>query len=83
MKISTAVALLLALCSTSALALQERTLPVPAASEQAQHAQTNYISQFSNDDNDGAIAQAYGQGLCSPSAASNCTSSFSTAVPHK
>ncbi|MBB1200004.1 hypothetical protein EGM70_06775 [Enterobacteriaceae bacterium 89] len=58
MKVLTAVTLTLLLSSTSALAFQER--PVQEAGAQTTQAKTAPLSQFSDDDNDGAISQAYG-----------------------
>jgi hypothetical protein len=58
MKALTALAIMLALGSTSALAYQEK--PSPEISMPANVKHTSAISQFSDDDNDGAIAQAYG-----------------------
>ncbi|MRS13820.1 hypothetical protein GJV06_02745 [Enterobacteriaceae bacterium RIT691] len=58
MKRVTAVTLALLLSSTSALAFQER--PVQETAPQNPQTKTTALSQFSDDDNDGAIAQAYG-----------------------
>jgi|GEM_PF-1674962 len=80
MKTHIAFALAIALCSTSALAYQEKPLAESSGSEQKVQRAT--ISQFSGDENDGDIAHVYGQGLCSTSAASNCNSAFSTAPRH-
>lgn len=80
MKTHLAFTLAIALCSTSALAFQEKPLAESSGSEQKVQRAT--ISQFSGDENDGDIAHVYGQGLCSSSAASNCNSAFSTTPQH-
>lgn len=58
MKALTVITLAVALCSTSALAYQEKPSPELNLPANVKHASA--ISQFSDDDNDGAIAQAYG-----------------------
>jgi hypothetical protein len=61
MKVSTAVVVALALCSTSAFAFQEKQSP-EIAIQSSGSTKSTAISRFSGDDNDGAIAQAYGPG---------------------
>ncbi|HEX4501273.1 MAG TPA: hypothetical protein VH187_08940 [Scandinavium sp.] len=61
MKISTAVVVALALCSTSALAFQEKPSPEIAV-QSSGSTKSTAISRFSGDENDGAIVQAYGPG---------------------
>lgn len=78
MKIVTTMAMALLLSSTSALAFQERPLQEIAA--QNPQTKTTALSRFSDDDNDGSIAQAYGPATFSgPSDASN---SFPLPVIH-
>ncbi|MFS3892427.1 hypothetical protein ACLZTU_01960 [Raoultella ornithinolytica] len=57
MKLPNALIVWLMLCSTSALAFQEKPspeMPLPSAA-----AKTTAISRFAADENDAAIAQAY------------------------
>ncbi|HAT1600257.1 hypothetical protein ACHQIS_17775 [Raoultella ornithinolytica] len=60
MKLPSALIVWLMLCSTSALAFQEKPspeMPLPSAA-----AKTTAISRFAADENDVAIAQAYSPG---------------------
>uniref|UniRef100_UPI0010344140 hypothetical protein n=1 Tax=Klebsiella sp. TaxID=576 RepID=UPI0010344140 len=60
MKILSALIVALTLCSTSALAFQEKPSPeMPAPSATTQ---TAALSRFAADENDTAIAQAYSPG---------------------
>lgn len=75
MKTLAVLAVALVLSSTSALAYQEK--PSPETTPDTAQVKSSPISQFSNDDNDGAIAQAYG-----PSAFTGSQDSNTTPAPH-
>ena len=60
MKAFTAVAVVLALSSTSALAFQEK--PSPEATVASATVKTTALSRFAADENDGTISQAYSPG---------------------
>ncbi|EHM47899.1 MAG: hypothetical protein LBU96_09175 [Yokenella regensburgei] len=78
MKIVTAVSIALLLSSTSALAFQEK--PVQEVAAQSSQKNTPALSQFSDDDNDGAIAQAYGPAAFSGTSVSSTV--YPMPVPH-
>jgi hypothetical protein len=78
MKVLTALIIAVTLSSTSALAFQEK--PSPETGLQPQARKTTAISQFSDDDNDGAISKIYGQSLCSGAPEPNCGYSVSTSA---
>ncbi|HEY2453931.1 MAG TPA: hypothetical protein VGI71_15160 [Scandinavium sp.] len=79
MKVSTAVVIALALCSTSALAFQEKQSPEIAV-QSTGSTKSTAISRFSGDDNDGAIAQAYGPATFT--SAPTTENGFPVPVPH-
>jgi hypothetical protein len=81
MKILTAIVIAVALSSTSALAFQASTSP--EISVQNTQTKTPVISRFSDDDNDGAIASVYSQGLCSGESQANCGHTVTTPKQHR
>ncbi|WP_434642975.1 hypothetical protein ACMYSK_11020 [Klebsiella sp. I138] len=82
MKVLSALIVSLTLCSTSALAFQEKPspeIPLPSATTK-----TTALSRFAADENDTAITQAYGPGtFTSTSTTSNGFPVPAAAVRHR
>jgi hypothetical protein len=78
MKVLAAVVVALTLCSTSAMAFQEKPSPEIAATSGT--TKPTAISRFSGDENVGTIIQAYGPGTFT--SAPTTSNGYPVPVPH-